>query len=293
MPIRRTHRAIRRVASTLAGPPLPNLIARSSPAWWPRRSRQTRSHPELGRQTLQRPWYCASRPGRVGRRQARQDHAMTHHSLSHDHDTARRPTAAGQDAGWSSPVARQAHNLKAAGSNPAPATNTTTHTPTPSPEAESHGAKTRSGAPVYARKTPAVPSVAIQLRRSASSARLMAMACRGSRCRRLCPLICASDCRSGGGWRDGAAAAQFGMPPSTAVRSRRGRAPAKTWRCDRGGLAGPSGHGPTADWIRGRLKEEPDLNVRALAVEQDQPEVAADQSSCTSTAHQSPGRRRG
>jgi hypothetical protein len=25
-------------------------------------------------------------------------------------------------AGWSSPVARQAHNLKAAGSNPAPAT---------------------------------------------------------------------------------------------------------------------------------------------------------------------------
>ncbi len=48
---------------------------------------------------------------------------MIHHSLSHDHDTARRPTAAGQDAGWSSPVARQAHNLKAAGSNPAPATN--------------------------------------------------------------------------------------------------------------------------------------------------------------------------
>jgi hypothetical protein len=28
-------------------------------------------------------------------------------------------------AGWSSPVARQAHNLKVAGSNPAPATNTT------------------------------------------------------------------------------------------------------------------------------------------------------------------------
>jgi hypothetical protein len=27
-----------------------------------------------------------------------------------------------QDAGWSSLVARQAHNLKAAGSNPAPAT---------------------------------------------------------------------------------------------------------------------------------------------------------------------------
>src|SRR5690349_20020112 len=28
----------------------------------------------------------------------------------------------GRDAGWSSPVARQAHNLKVAGSNPAPAT---------------------------------------------------------------------------------------------------------------------------------------------------------------------------
>ena len=34
------------------------------------------------------------------------------------------------NAGWSSPVARQAHNLKVAGSNPAPATNTRkiTHT---------------------------------------------------------------------------------------------------------------------------------------------------------------------
>src|SRR3546814_6408996 len=34
------------------------------------------------------------------------------------------------DAGWSSPVARQAHNLKVAGSNPAPATNAIKlHTP--------------------------------------------------------------------------------------------------------------------------------------------------------------------
>ena len=30
------------------------------------------------------------------------------------------------NAGWSSPVARQAHNLKVAGSNPAPATNSYT-----------------------------------------------------------------------------------------------------------------------------------------------------------------------
>ena len=35
------------------------------------------------------------------------------------------------DAGWSSPVARQAHNLKAAGSNPAPATIDPCKTPAP------------------------------------------------------------------------------------------------------------------------------------------------------------------
>ena len=33
------------------------------------------------------------------------------------------PMGAGFDVGWSSPVARQAHNLKVVGSNPAPATN--------------------------------------------------------------------------------------------------------------------------------------------------------------------------
>ena len=35
---------------------------------------------------------------------------------------ARAPAMAALGAGWSSPVARQAHNLKVAGSNPAPAT---------------------------------------------------------------------------------------------------------------------------------------------------------------------------
>ncbi len=53
------------------------------------------------------------------------------HLTPHQH--TRRPRAAPRrsptkakpsDAGWSSPVARQAHNLKAAGSNPAPATTT-------------------------------------------------------------------------------------------------------------------------------------------------------------------------
>ncbi len=33
------------------------------------RSGCTRSHPELGRETLQRQWYCVLRRGRVGRRQ--------------------------------------------------------------------------------------------------------------------------------------------------------------------------------------------------------------------------------
>jgi hypothetical protein len=41
-----------------------------SPAWWLLQGGQTRSHPELGRQTPQRQWYYVSRPGRVGRRQA-------------------------------------------------------------------------------------------------------------------------------------------------------------------------------------------------------------------------------
>ena len=73
-------------------------------AW---RGAGTRSHPELGRENPQRPWYYVLRHGRVGRRQVFQP-IQTHHTKSH--------------AGWSSPVARQAHNLKVAGSNPAPAT---------------------------------------------------------------------------------------------------------------------------------------------------------------------------
>src|SRR6266404_613810 len=40
-------------------------------------------------------------------------------SLFHEQKEKR---LAGFDAGWSSPVARQAHNLKVVGSNPAPAT---------------------------------------------------------------------------------------------------------------------------------------------------------------------------
>ena len=40
--------------------------------WWLWRGARTRSHPELGRENPQRPWYCASRHGRVGRGRASQ-----------------------------------------------------------------------------------------------------------------------------------------------------------------------------------------------------------------------------
>jgi hypothetical protein len=42
-----------------------------------------------------------------------------------------RVALAGRGAGWSSPVARQAHNLKVTGSNPVPATNLSTNKPPP------------------------------------------------------------------------------------------------------------------------------------------------------------------
>ncbi len=41
----------------------------ASMTWWPWRGRNTRSHPELGRETPQRRWYCVLRRGRVGHRQ--------------------------------------------------------------------------------------------------------------------------------------------------------------------------------------------------------------------------------
>ena len=92
---------------------------------------QTRSHPELGRQTLQRQWYYVLRPGRVGRRQACKH--MNHFPLSTMSRMANSEWRIWNsircslfafcfDAGWSSPVARQAHNLKVTGSNPVPAT---------------------------------------------------------------------------------------------------------------------------------------------------------------------------
>jgi hypothetical protein len=87
--------------------------------WWLWRGACTRSHPELGRENPQRPWYCVSRHGRVGRRQVFQS---TLFPSTPTLDFASLGRGLSRGAGWSSPVARQAHNLKAAGSNPAPAT---------------------------------------------------------------------------------------------------------------------------------------------------------------------------
>jgi hypothetical protein len=96
----------------------------------------TRSHPELGRESPQRRWYCVLRHGRVGRRQAYQApplcfashvrcYAYFRYSLFNlvARDLRRLTLRIDGDAGWSSPVARQAHNLKVEGSNPSPATN--------------------------------------------------------------------------------------------------------------------------------------------------------------------------
>src|SRR5580692_7147080 len=85
--------------------------------WWPWRGAYTRSHPELGREIPQRPWYCVLRHGRVGRRQVFQSTL-----LRFPQGFPRRGSTT-TNAGWSSPVARQAHNLKVTGSNPVPATN--------------------------------------------------------------------------------------------------------------------------------------------------------------------------
>ena len=86
---RHTHRALHIPAIASIAGPIPPAIAsiagpfERSPAGNRRRTKlpalrrpgghsggkSTRSHPELGRENPQRPWYCVSRRGRVGRRQ--------------------------------------------------------------------------------------------------------------------------------------------------------------------------------------------------------------------------------
>ena len=98
----------------------------------------TRSHPELGRENPQRQWHCVLRRGRVGRRQVFRTQKPTPQQnpqnripiqktaiRSQTSDSYSLPTSVFRlppPAGWSSPVARQAHNLKVRGSNPLPAT---------------------------------------------------------------------------------------------------------------------------------------------------------------------------
>ena len=56
----------------------------ASPAWWLLRRDQTRSHPELGRQTRPRQWYSVSRHGRVGRCQAcKAQNVLIHNKTAH------------------------------------------------------------------------------------------------------------------------------------------------------------------------------------------------------------------
>jgi hypothetical protein len=85
----------------------------------------TRSHSELGREIPLRQWYCVLRRGRVGRRQVFQPETTPNPLHNAAAQRLRQPQPPKTiTAGWSSPVARQAHNLKVVGSNPAPATKT-------------------------------------------------------------------------------------------------------------------------------------------------------------------------
>lgn len=66
-----------------------------------------------------RRWYCCLSNGRVGRRQAL---PLVPEFAHHNSLTFLLLIYISSAAGWSSPVARQAHNLKVIGSNPIPAT---------------------------------------------------------------------------------------------------------------------------------------------------------------------------
>ena len=116
---------------------------------WLLRGGNTRPHSELGREDPQRRWYCILRCGRVGHcRVCRAHNLKTRDSLLRNGkgffgagdgsfcflDKALILGLYKIDAGWSSPVARQAHNLKVVGSNPTPATKAGSQKPAPSPK---------------------------------------------------------------------------------------------------------------------------------------------------------------
>ena len=148
---------------------LPDIPRKScaAPAWWPERCAQrpdpisnsavkrTSAHGTVSQDTGES---VAARPAQ---------HKTTHSPSRHNHrDTetpphtrrlpnstrpAQKPADPQTGAGWSSPVARQAHNLKVAGSNPAPATKTTENSPI-SPRGESRKTAHEAG-----RDTPTPP----------------------------------------------------------------------------------------------------------------------------------------
>ncbi len=139
---------------TIAGYPLTPILGLQPDGsflttWWLLRGCPTRSHPELDRETPQRRWYCVLRRGRVGRRQVfkegspetEKDGKKREKGTKKSQKPNSRVTSlfrralcgssrparfyfrgTGFAAGWSSLVARQAHNLKVVGSNPTPAT---------------------------------------------------------------------------------------------------------------------------------------------------------------------------
>ena len=75
---------------------------------------------------LLKQWKSRSSPGFAGGAGKKPIHDFEKAAAGHVRAAAfllAQRCAAGGDAGWSSPVARQAHNLKVVGSNPTPATN--------------------------------------------------------------------------------------------------------------------------------------------------------------------------
>ena len=139
---RKGFRSGRNAFAQLAEPP--NTCA--APAWWPERCAQNPIPSRTRPLNTPAPMVLClktresrSPPGLPSTRVASHIPVLTGSPAGH------RPAAiANTGAGWSSPVARQAHNLKVAGSNPAPATNTTTHTIRTGPAKHSpHGQKPR------------------------------------------------------------------------------------------------------------------------------------------------------
>ena len=81
-------------------------------------------HKSKGRPQKGRPFFPSCGPALLWRLRERPPSRKPQCSSWQQNWCSRSPqVVAIGDAGWSSPVARQAHNLKVAGSNPAPATN--------------------------------------------------------------------------------------------------------------------------------------------------------------------------